>query len=150
MGIHQVLGSGSELRKCKVLLDSSVLLQVYDGVDVINLINEELGSCEYYVLDCIVTELSSIVSRSYGFRGRAAALALEYIRKYGVGVISSSSSPKCSGDESIVAFLMSSEDLRREFIVATNDDELKRELLKLGVKVITWWASKFKYVLLYP
>jgi len=150
LGIHQVLDGGSELRKCKVLLDSSVLLQVYDGVDVINLINEELGSCEYYVLDCILTELSSIVSRSYGFRGRAAALALEYIRKHSVGIISSSSTPKCSGDESIVAFLMSSEDLRRKFIVATNDDELKRGLLKLGVKVITWWASKFKYVLLYP
>jgi rRNA-processing protein FCF1 len=148
LGIYQGLDNG--LRKCKVLLDSSVLLQVYDGVDVISLINDELGDCEYYVLDCILTELSGIAGRSYGFRGRAATLALEYIRMYNVGVISISSHPKCSGDESIVNFLISREDLRKEFIVATNDDGLKKELLRLGIKVVTWWASKFKYVLLYP
>lgn len=130
---------------CKVLLDSSVLLQVCDGVDVIDLISDELGWCDYYVLDTIISELSKISLSSKSLKGGAARLALEYVRKRSVKVINTGM-PNTSGDESILRFFKEDSRLREEFIVATNDDMLKRELLRLGVKVITWWSSKFKYV----
>lgn len=130
---------------CKVLLDSSVLLQVCDGVDVIDLISDELGRCDYYVLDAIINELSKISLSSRSLKGGAARLALEYVRKRGVKVVNTGV-PNASGDESILMFFKGDPGLKEEFIVATNDDVLKRELLRLGVKVITWWSSKFKYV----
>ncbi|MEM0361765.1 MAG: hypothetical protein QXY36_01025 [Sulfolobales archaeon] len=132
---------------CKVLLDSSVLLQVYEGIDVIDLISDELGWCDYYVLDAIINELSKISLSSKSLKGGAARLALEYVRRRGVKVINTGA-PNTSGDESILLFFKRDPKLREEFIVATNDDMLKRELLRLHVKVITWWSSKFKYVVL--
>ncbi len=136
-----------QVRDCKVLLDSSVLLQVYEGVDVVDLMYEEVGKCSYYVLDSVVNELSRISLSSKGPKGRAARLALDYIQRRNVAVISTESL-KASGDEAILNFFRRNPYFRDEFVVATNDDNLKKELLRLGVKVITWWFGRFKYVVL--
>lgn len=139
----------NQLRECKILLDSSVLLQIYEGIDVFELINQEVGKCGYYVLDCIIKELNKISTNSKGFKGRAARLALDYLGKRDVEVITTD---LCDlrGDESIIQFFKMNPTARNSFIVATNDGGLKKELLKLGVKVLTWWSSKFRYVVLTP
>ncbi|MEM0505307.1 MAG: hypothetical protein QW267_02470 [Sulfolobales archaeon] len=138
----------NQVNECKILFDSSVLLQVFEGIDVFELITNDVGKCRYYILDNILNELSRMSLNSRGPKGRAARLALEYINRRGVEVINTNLH-ELSGDESIIEFLKARPD-RGEFVVATNDDGLKRELLDLGVKVLTWWSSKFKYVILNP
>ncbi len=130
-------------------MDSSVLLQVYEGVDVLDLISEEVGRCEYFVLDTILNELSRISSSSKGLRGKAAGLALEYIQRRGVEIINTGSFV-LSGDESLLHFFKGCPSARHDFIVATNDEGLKKELLRLGVRVVSWWSSKFRFVLITP
>lgn len=137
----------SQVRECKVLLDSSVLLQVYEGIDVVDLIYDELGKCSYYVLDSVINELSKISLSSKGPKGRAARLALDYIQRRNIMIINTELL-NISGDEAILNFFKKTPNAKEEFIVATNDDSLKKELLRLGVKVITWWFSRFKYVIL--
>lgn len=131
--------------KCKVVLDSSILLQTYEGIDVIELIGSELGRCEYYVLDTVIEELRRLAV-SDGLKGKAANLALQYLNTYGVKVIDTLLRG-LNVDDSLIVFFQD-EYVRREYIVATNDVDLRRKLLKLGVRVITWWSGKFKYVLI--
>lgn len=133
---------------CMVILDSSSLLQVYDGLDVIDLLSDVLGKCEFFVLDSIVGELIGL-SNAEGFKGKAASLALQYIQLRGVKVINTVFKD-LPADSSLIRFFKSDPSLRNRYIVATNDVELRRKLLKLGVKVVTWWSGRHRYVLIEP
>lgn len=135
-------------KECMVILDSSSLLQVYDGLDVIDLLSDVLGRCEFFVLDSIIGELINL-STTEGFKGRAASLALHYIRLRGIKVINTVFKG-LPADLSLIRFFKSDPSLRNKYVVATNDVELRSKLLKLGVKVVTWWPGKHRYILIEP
>jgi len=136
--------------ECKVILDTSVLLQVYNGVDVIELINDEaLGRCQYYILDSVINELMKLLSDDRSKKRKAASTALKYITKHGVKVLTTNYS-NLTADEALIRFFKEDATARRSFTVATNDNELKEKLLAMGVKVLTWWASRFKFELVEP
>jgi len=127
--------------ECKVLLDTSVLLLVYDGVDPIESIDDALSTkCDYYVPDIVIDELIKLASKNIGIKSRAARLALQYMR--GKVKVMITDKRYRTADEFIKKYVMSDPSI----IVATTDDELKRELKSKGIRVITWWFSKRKFV----
>jgi len=126
---------------CLVVLDTSVLLMIYEGVDVIEKLDEALGArCEYYVTEGVIKELIRLSTIHQGRKGRAARLALEYL-KGKVNVLYTREDFPVA-DEEIENVVMSI----KGFIVATNDKELRRRLKRLGVRVVTWWEGRGVFV----
>jgi len=129
------------LSKCKVLLDTSVVLLVYDGIDPIELIDDVLNmKCDYFIPDIVIDELIRLASRDIGIRSRAARLALQYLRDR-VKIIHTTRRYE-TADEFFKEYAANNPSI----IIVTNDDELKKELKSKGIKVLTWWLSKRKFV----
>ncbi len=129
------------LSKCKVLLDTSVVLLVYDGIDPIELIDDVLNmKCDYFIPDIVIDELIRLASRDIGIRSRAARLALQYLRDR-VKIIHTTRRYE-TADEFFKEYATNNPSI----IIVTNDDELKKELKSKGIKVLTWWLSKRKFV----
>jgi len=127
--------------ECKVLLDTSVLLLIYDGVDPIEGIDDALSTkCDYYVPDIVLDELIKLASKNTGIKSKAARLALQYMR--GKVKVMITNRKYRTADEFIKKYVTSDPSI----IVATMDDELKRELKSRGIRVITWWFSRRKFV----
>ncbi|MCD6428135.1 MAG: 30S processome protein Utp24 [Desulfurococcales archaeon] len=132
-------------KKCRVLLDTSVLLMLYDGIDVIEEIEDSLNvKCEFYTPTAVVNELLKLKDQRSGWRSRAAAIALQYIEGR-VEVVEHPPGRKCStADEAIVDIARVRGD---EFIYATVDRELKQKLRELKVPVLTWWLGRRRFVI---
>jgi len=127
--------------ECKVLLDTSVLLLIYDGVDPIEGIDDALSTkCDYYVPDIVLDELIKLASKNTGIKSKAARLALQYMS--GKVKVMITNRKYRTADEFIKKYVTSDPSI----IVATMDDELKRELKSRGIRVITWWFSRRKFV----
>ena len=137
--------SAEPLKKCRVLLDTSVLLMLYDGIDVIEEIEDSLNiRCEFYTPAAVVGELLKLREQRSGWRSRAAAIALQYIKEK-VKVMEHPSGRKYStADEAIVDI---ARERGEEFIYATVDRELKQKLRELKVPVLTWWLGRRKFVI---
>ena len=133
------------LKRCRVLLDTSVLLMLYDGIDVIEEIEDSLNvKCEFYTPTAVVNELLKLKGQRSGWRSRAAAIALQYIKEK-VKVMEHSPGRKYgTADEAIVDIARARGE---EFIYATVDKELKQKLRKLKVPVLTWWFGRRKFVI---
>jgi len=124
------------MRGTTVLLDTSVFLLLYEGVDIFERISDVLlTKCRYVTLSSVVEELIRLSQVSHGRRGRAARLALSAIPKY-VEVIDVVS--RGSADEDIVNYVSK----HRDIYVATADRGLKERLMGMGIKVIFYRRSK--------
>jgi len=133
--------------KCKILLDTSILLMLYEGVDIIEEIENTLGTkCEFYVLIEVLNELRRLSEVGIGWRSKAASMALQYIKGRIKVVEQVLEKNECSDvDEAIVN---AAKKYGSEFIYATADKELKRKLRELNVPVLTWWLGKRKFVVI--
>lgn len=123
-------------RRPEVLLDTSVFLLIYDGIDIFEKINEALlAECEFLTLWNIIDELLSLATRNHGRRGRAARLALNIISKK-VKIINTDL--KGRTDDIIIKFAES----KRNIYVATADIELKNRLIQKVKGVLLFRKSK--------
>lgn len=131
------------MRLCKFLLDTSVLLLIFEGVDLRIKLQEDLDCdrVELYTLDVVVRELESLASGRSVKKAPPAKYALNYVRNY-VTVLNTDRKG-ISGDESILKYVANNPD----YIVVTLDERL-RELLKAAeVRVVAWWSSKRRFTI---
>ncbi len=127
-----------------VLVDTNVLLMIYEGIDVFESIEELIGGkCTFLVPHSVINELMKLSIKT-GPRGRAARVALQYLSLRGsqVRIIKVGSESYSRADDEILRLVKEG---LHDVVVATNDEELKSTLKNLGVPVITWWFSKRKF-----
>lgn len=129
------------MRLCKILLDTSTLLLVGEGVDLEIELREDLDcdKIELYTLDVIVDELRSLASSRSVRRAPPAKHALEYVSKH-VKVVSTGSS-ESSGDKALLDYVSANP----EYVVVTLDKKLRKLLKVAGFKAATWWSSRRRF-----
>ena len=124
-------------RKIGVLLDTNILMLIGRGIDIFTQIEELLDTKpEYYVIEPVVKELGKIIAHGGVKERKAAELALELVKKK-CRVIEVSLSPDKSVDDLLLEIA-----LRKGFIVATNDRELRRRLREAGIPEIYFREEK--------
>ena len=128
---------GYSARIRRVILDTSILMLLYNGVQVFDEIEELLLSKpECIVPRSVVKELEKISKSSDKtlHQRRAARLALEALEKKGCRVIETG----LSADDAIIELATR----LRDAIVATADNELRRRLRELGLPNIYYRRSR--------
>ncbi len=124
-------------RKMGILLDTNILMLIGRGIDIFTQIEELLDTKpEYYVIEPVVKELGKIIAHGGVKERKAAELALELVKKK-CRVIEVSLSPDKSVDDLLLEIA-----LRKGFIVATNDRELRRRLREAGIPEIYFREEK--------
>ncbi|MBI2101755.1 DUF188 domain-containing protein [Candidatus Woesearchaeota archaeon] len=124
----------------RIILDTNFLLiPIQFRVDIFS----ELGRiCNFNYNLCIfeqtISELKNIIEKQSGKSKKAAQFALKLIRLKNIGIIK-------SGQKDTDSLIL--ENLDKNTIVATQDIELKRQLLKKGTSVVI--LRKKKYLELY-
>lgn len=138
-------GVANKAKKCRVILDTSVLLMVYEGVDVIEEIENSLGiKCEFLIPSAVISELVRLRNQKTGWKGRASAVALQYIEGRASEYKVPLSMNYRTADDAIVDI---AKNFRDKFIYATVDKELKQRLRGLNVPILTWWFGKRKFTI---
>ncbi len=118
----------------KFLLDTSFLISALRfKVDILSELMK-FGKPELYTLRSVVSELAKISSSS-GKSGKNALLALSFVNKK-VKIIEDVN--RTNTDESIINIAKD-----KEFIVCTQDSELKKKLKRIGVSIITIRQKKY-------
>ena|SRR3989338_6731671 len=121
----------------KILLDTNFLLVPYQfRVDIFTQINRIMHfQYKIFVLDKSIEELKNIIMGQKGKNRDAAKVALKLIAIKNIGIIKAESDKKT--DEVIVE--LSRKD---NYIVATQDKDLKRSLINHGIEVIVLRQKK--------
>lgn len=115
----------------KILLDTNFLLIPYQfRVDIFTQI-DKIATFEYelFILDKTLEELKKIVEKQKGKDKYAARIALKLIAIKNIGVIKTKSNRKT--DDIILDIA-----LKDDFIIATQDKDLKRRLINQDISVI--------------
>ena len=92
-------------------------------------LEEFFNEFPFYISKSVFNELLYIAKNEYGAKSRRARLALDYIKKSGRFKMIKSVSKK--PDKDII--LLAEKNL---FIIATDDKEIRKTLLKKGIKTI--------------
>lgn len=122
--------------KKRVILDTSILLLLYDGVDVFGDIRSVLeANPECIVPRHVVNELEKLISSKSIHKRKAAQLALSIVEKQ-CRIVDVESVDKT--DDAIIKLVLSD----RDSIVATADNELRRRLRELGKPNIYYRRSR--------
>ena len=121
----------------KILLDTNFLLIPHQfGVDIFTQIDRIMHfQYKIFVLDKSIEELKNIIMGQKGKNRDAAKVALKLIAIKNIGIIKAESDKKT--DEVIVE--LSRKD---NYIVATQDKDLKRSLINHGIEVIVLRQKK--------
>jgi len=128
---------GYSKRLKRVVYDTSILMLLYDGVDVF----EEsasllLSSPECVIPSQVVKELKRLAERTSSIhRRRAARLALEAIERKKCRIVNIEAS---NTDDAIISIVVNDP----EAIVATADNELRRRLREMGLPNIYYRRSR--------
>lgn len=128
---------GYSKRLKRVVYDTSILMLLYDGVDVF----EEsasllLSSPECVIPSQVVKELKRLAERTSSIhRRRAARLALEAIERKKCRIVNIEAS---NTDDAIISIVVNDP----EAIVATADNELRRRLREIGLPNIYYRRSR--------
>ncbi len=126
-----------------VLVDTNILLYVYDRIDPFNLVIERLDyKPEFYVHKAVLHELEILRSRysrspSYISRINVALIYLEKYRNYWKQIGEIIDKPT---DDILIDCAK-----RNKFLIFTNDKELKQKALKNNIGII-FLASKGKII----
>lgn len=142
--------SGTNLphRTCNLVLDTSALLLVSEGVDPVQ---EAVEVLEGYCSDVRVVLLSPVIQELHRLasgRGRKAAvarLALGELNKHGGRVQKVDFSGCSAADDCILKYSQGVQNA--EVVVLTTDKRLARTLKETGIRYITWWRSRRRFVL---
>ncbi len=129
------------MRLCKLLLDTSALLLVSEGVDLDIKLREDLDCdrVELYTLDVVVSELRNLASSKSVKKAPPAKHALEYVAKHVMVV--KTGVDEGLGDRALISYASANPD----YIVVTLDKKLRKLLKLMGVKVVTWWFSRCRF-----
>lgn len=138
-------------RLCELILDTSGLLLITEGVDPIagarEALEEYCSSVRVTLLTAVLGELSGIAS-GRGRRATAARIALSKLSEYRSRV-SLVDFTNCSDvDGCILEYSQSLSEA--EAVVLTTDRKLASLLKSRGIKYVTWWRSKRRFVLGFP
>ena len=115
----------------KILLDTNFLLIPYQfRVDIFTQI-DRISTFQYkiFILDKTIEELKNIVEKQKGKNKEAAKIALKLIAIKNIGIIKTKGNEKT---DDIVLDIAAKDD----YIVATQDKDLKRRLINQNVSVI--------------
>lgn len=138
-------------RICEIVLDTSALLLVYEGVSPIMEALEALrGYCSetrVALLAHVVGELNRLAA-GRGRRAVAARLALAELSKREIAISTVDVLGCCETDECILRYAHSARGV--EAIVLTADKKLAKALKRNGIKYMTWWRSRRRFVLEFP
>jgi len=121
----------------KVILDTNFLMAVSQfGIDIFSEI-ERICDFRYklYIIDKTVDELNKVIETNKGKHGRAAKLALSLLKSKGIEGIKTKE--KGIVDKLILGIV------DRDFIVATQDKDLKSRLKKKNIRLITIRQKKY-------
>ena len=133
------MGCGERL--AEVVYDTSVLMLLYDGVDVFEEAGRVLGSKPACViLTQVVEELRRLASSRSVRKRRAAAMALRELERRGCKVVEAGG---VDVDDAIVRYASSN----CRAIVATADRELRRRLRERGLPHLFYKADRRSLVL---
>ncbi len=118
----------------KVILDTNFLIIPYTmGIDIFSELERICGVCDLYIVDKTMDELTNIINTQKGKDRDAAKIALSLIENK--GIISLKTEKNKIVDDLIVDIAENG-----EFIVATNDKELRN---RLKCKTIILKSKKF-------
>jgi len=107
----------------KVVLDTNMLMAIGElKIDIIDGLEEKLGKAEFFVPEEVTDELKKLKEKGRTKKNNAE-IAEKIIEKY----CSVLKSKKKNADERI-------EELAGEYIIATNDKELRKRIKKKGFK----------------
>ncbi len=120
----------------KILLDTNFLLipaifKVDIFEEIKRIVNEPY---KLYILDKTIDELKKIVKEQKGKHKEAAKIALQFVKQKSLNTIKNST--KDSVDDIIV-------DIADDYVVATQDKELKKRLKEKNIRIITLRAKKY-------
>jgi len=121
----------------KILLDTNFLLAIYQfRVDIFTQIDRILTSpYKIFILDKTLEELKKIIEQQKGKNKEAAQIALKLIAIKNIGIIKTKSDNRT--DDVIVELSP-----KNNYIVATQDKDLKRRLINQGIVVIVLRQKK--------
>lgn len=119
----------------KIILDTVFLLIPYQfKVDIISEIRRIADfSYRLFIIDRTLDELESIIASQKGKDARAAKFAKELVKKEGIGIIKTC--PKTETYKNVDSLILSAAN-SDDFIVATQDTGLRKELKKKGIRTI--------------
>ena len=118
----------------KIILDTNFLLIPGTlNIDVFSQIKEAVPKAKLYVVDETITELEKITQdKKQKTKHRdAAKLALQFINKFNIRILSSKTTSFKNVDELILKIAK-----KEGFAVATQDQGLKRELRENNVQIL--------------
>ncbi len=122
-----------ENERQKVLVDTNILLYIYDGFDPFLSIIERFDyKPEFYIHKAVLNELKTVRDRGKGFAMRARVnVAMNYLERF-------SDMWKTVGEECHEAVDQCLLNLAKDMnlIVMTNDRLMKERALKEGIKVL--------------
>ena len=128
----------------KILLDTNfVMICSQFRVDIFSEI-ERICNFNYglYVLDKTMDELKKIILEQKGKHKEAAKIALQLLKIKKINIIKTESTKKT--DEVIIVYA-----IKGDYLVATQDKDLKRELINKGVNVIILKQKKTLMIINY-
>jgi uncharacterized protein len=120
----------------KILLDTNFLLiPAQFKVDIFSEIDRIVDEpYKLYILEKTIDELNKIIKEQKSRHKEAANIALKLIKQKGLNTIKNSTN--YSVDDIIV-------DIADDYVVATQDKELKKRLKEKNIKIITLRAKKY-------
>ncbi len=117
-------------KKFKILLDTSILVAIFQNRVNLDAINEILQvSYEILIPSCVIDELRLISKRK-----KEAKAALSFIESKGFKILK-------TDEKDVDKFFSSLEG--QEYIVATNDMKLRKLLISKGIKVLFLRQGKY-------
>lgn len=121
----------------KIILDTNFCMIPFQfRLDIFSEINRIIDSkCVICVLDKTIDELKNQVHKEKGKKSTNAKMALQLLKNKGIKVLSTKS--KKYVDDLIVELT------DKDYIVCTQDAELKRKLKNRGIKVIIMRQKKY-------
>ncbi|MCX8184355.1 MAG: hypothetical protein N3E43_01170 [Sulfolobales archaeon] len=133
-------------RICGLVLDTSALLLVAEGVnsveEALEILRSRCSNVKLILLTEVTQELSKLAS-GRGRKGIAARLALAELGKLGVEKIESVDCDRV--DDCILKYSLDVRNL--EVVVLTADRKLAKILRENNVRHIIWWKSRRRFVL---
>lgn len=146
-----MFGTSSSHRTCELVLDTSALLLVYEGVspivEAVEALESYCSETKVVLLAQVVRELNKLAA-GRGRRAVAARLALAELNKQGTAISTVDVTGCCGTDECILEYAHGVRGA--EAIVLTADKKLAKALKRNGIKYMTWWKSRRKFVLEFP
>lgn len=151
MSAGELFETNSIRRVCELVIDTSALLLISRGVNPVSGAKEVLedycSNIRISLLTRVIWELEKLAT-GRGRRAVSARLALIELSKLDIAISVIDFSDCYETDECILKYSRSIKN--SEVIVLTVDKKLAKALRENGIKYVTWWKSRRRFVLEFP